>query len=40
MAHPLPSPGLIGSSAFGRLVYVALILCLLWLVIGWAAMLP
>jgi hypothetical protein len=40
MAHPFLSPGLIGRSAFGRLVYVALLLGLLWLAIRWAVMLP
>ncbi|WP_280114053.1 hypothetical protein [Neorhizobium vignae] len=40
MAHALLSPGLIGRSALGRLVYVALLLGLLWLAIAWAVMLP
>ncbi|MBP2560294.1 hypothetical protein J2857_003063 [Neorhizobium galegae] len=35
-----PSSSLVGSSALGRLAYVALLLGLLWMAIGWAAMLP
>jgi hypothetical protein len=40
MARLPHSSSLIGSSALGRLVHVALLLGLLWLAIAWAAMLP